>query len=100
MLFNSYIFVFLFLPCALLGYFLLNNVKKYELAKCFLIGMSLWFYAYFNVSYLWIILLSIGVNFACHRFIIVFKTRKNVLCKALFVENKLSNVFCFHCYRL
>lgn len=48
MLFNSYIFVFLFLPCALLGYFLLNNVKKYELAKCFLIGMSLWFYAYFE----------------------------------------------------
>ena len=66
MLFNSYIFILLFLPLALLGYFLLNKQKRYELAKYYLIGMSLWFYAYFNVSYLWIILASIFVNYACH----------------------------------
>ena len=66
MLFNSYIFIFLFLPLALLGYFLLNKRKRYELAKYYLVGMSLWFYAYFNVSYLWIILASILVNYVCH----------------------------------
>lgn len=66
MLFNSYIFIFLFLPLALLGYFLLNGWGRYEAAKYYLAVMSLWFYAYFNVSYLWIILASIGVNYLCH----------------------------------
>ena len=66
MLFNSYIFIFLFLPIALLGYFGFNKASKYTLAKYFLVGMSLWFYAYFNISYLWIILASIAVNYICH----------------------------------
>ena len=55
MLFNSYIFVFLFLPLCLILYFGCNRYKKYELGKIFLTGMSLWFYAYFNWSYLPII---------------------------------------------
>ena len=66
MLFNSYVFIFAFLPLALAGYFLLNRAEKYQEAKFFLIVMSLWFYAYFHLSYLWIILCSIAVNYACH----------------------------------
>ena len=63
MLFNSYIFVLLFLPVCLFGYFGLNHRKHYTLAQMFLLAMSLWFYAYFNVSYLWIILSSIVINY-------------------------------------
>lgn len=63
MLFNSYIFIFIFLPAVLLGWFGLNRVKKYELAKIFLTGMSLWFYGYFNTYYLFIIIFSILVNY-------------------------------------
>ncbi len=63
MLFNSYIFVLFFLPLCLFGYFGLNHAKKYTLAQVFLLGMSLWFYAYFNTSYLYIILTSIVVNY-------------------------------------
>ncbi len=70
MLFNSYIFIFLFLPVSLLGYFLLNKAKHYVLAKWFLTGMSLWFYAYFNISYLGIILFSIALNYLCHMLIL------------------------------
>lgn len=70
MLFNSYIFILLFLPLSLLGYFCLNHFQKYTLAKYFLIGMSLWFYSYFHISYLWIILISIGINYACHLLIL------------------------------
>ena len=66
MLFNSHLFIFLFLPITLLGYFILNHFRRYNLAKCFLIAMSLWFYAYFNISYLWIILVSLAVNYICH----------------------------------
>ena len=63
MLFNSYIFVLLFLPLCLAGYFGLNHLKKYNLAQAFLLGMSLWFYGYFDYSYLAIILVSIVVNY-------------------------------------
>lgn len=63
MLFNSYIFIFIFLPLALLGWYGLNHLKKYRMASLFLAGMSLWFYAYFNINYLAIILGSIGANY-------------------------------------
>lgn len=63
MLFNSYVFIFLFLPLALAGYYLLNYLKKYRVAGIFLIGMSLWFYGYFNKSYLLIICGSIAANY-------------------------------------
>ena len=63
MLFNSYVFIFLFLPVALAGYYLLNHLKKYRVAGIFLTGMSLWFYGYFNKSYLVIICGSIAVNY-------------------------------------
>lgn len=63
MLFNSYVFILLFLPLCLVGYFGLNHFKKYNLAQAFLLGMSLWFYGYFNISYLAIILVSIVVNY-------------------------------------
>ncbi|WMC91135.1 MBOAT family O-acyltransferase [Kineothrix sp. MB12-C1] len=64
MLFNSYIFVFIFLPLVLLGWYSLNKLKKYELAKVYLAGMSLWFYGYFNTYYLLVIIISILINYA------------------------------------
>lgn len=63
MLFNSYIFIFLFLPLALLGWYGLNRMKCYGTAQVFLVCMSLWFYAYFNLSYLPVILFSCAVNY-------------------------------------
>lgn len=63
MLFNSYIFIFIFLPLVLLGWYGLNHYGKHTLANLFLAGMSFWFYGYFNTSYLAIILFSIGVNY-------------------------------------
>lgn len=64
MLFNSYIFIFLFLPLALAGWYLLNKKEKYMLAQIFLTCMSLWFYAYFNVNYLAVILGSCLINYS------------------------------------
>lgn len=63
MLFNSYIFVFLFLPICILGYFSLNHLGQKMLAQIFILCMSLWFYAYFNLKYLLIILVSIIGNY-------------------------------------
>ena len=63
MLFNSYIFIFIFLPLVLIGWYGFNHYKKHQLADLFLAGMSLWFYGYFNVYYLAIILVSIALNY-------------------------------------
>lgn len=63
MLFNSYIFIFLFFPLVLIGYYGLNYIKRHKLAMIFLIGMSFWFYAYNNIYYLFILLGSILLNF-------------------------------------
>ena len=52
MLFNSYIFMLLFLPLALAGYYICNGKEKYEWGKLWLTAMSLWFYAWFNPAYL------------------------------------------------
>lgn len=63
MLFNSHVFLFIFLPAMLAGWFFLNNLKQYKLAQGYLIGMSLWFYAYFNINYLWMMLGSCLVGY-------------------------------------
>ncbi len=63
MLFNSYVFIFIFLPITLIGWYALNHFKAYEWAKVFLAGMSLWFYGYFNVYYLAVIVASILGNY-------------------------------------
>lgn len=67
MLFNSYLFLFLFLPLALAGYYLLNHFGRFRSATLFLLGMSLWFYGYANPAYLALIAASIAVNFALAR---------------------------------
>lgn len=63
MLFNSYIFILFFLPVTLLGYYGLFRVKSATWSKVFLLGMSLWFYGYFNLSYLLIIIFSVLLNY-------------------------------------
>lgn len=67
MLFNSYIFVLLFLPLCLVGWFSLNRLPSRKPALLFLLGMSLWFYGYFNPKYIPIILCSIGGNYLLSR---------------------------------
>lgn len=65
MLFNSYIFIFAFLPLCLIGYYLLRG-RYANLAKVWLIAFSLWFYAYFNLSYLFIMIGSVLGNYALY----------------------------------
>ncbi len=75
MLFNSFIFIFIFLPITLIGWYGLNHYKRYELAKFFLTAMSLWFYGYFNLYYLTIIIASIAVNYLLSIFLTFDKSK-------------------------
>lgn len=63
MVFSTYEFIFLFLPIVLIGYFLLSKLKNKKIQQIFLIIASLFFYGYYNVSYLSIILVSVIVNY-------------------------------------
>jgi D-alanyl-lipoteichoic acid acyltransferase DltB (MBOAT superfamily) len=67
LLFNSYEFIFFFLPVTFFGYFYLNKLRLTEAAKAFLVAASLFFYAWWNVKYLPLILVSMIVNYAVGR---------------------------------
>ena len=67
MLFNSYEFIFVFLPITFLVYFYLNHKGYAEASKGFLVFSSLFFYSWWNVSYLPLILGSIVFNFSIGR---------------------------------
>jgi len=67
LLFNSYEFIFLFLPITFFVYFYLNTKRLTEAGKAFLVFASLVFYAWWNVKYLPLILISMLVNYAVGR---------------------------------
>lgn len=90
MLFNSYIFILLFLPIAIIGYFILNHYKKNKIAEIYLLSMSLVFYAFFNVSYLPILIVSILVNFLFYKYYL--KNKKSKKKKILLIFNLLLNL--------
>ncbi|MDD6306335.1 MAG: MBOAT family protein [Clostridiales bacterium] len=96
MLFNSYIFILIFLPLALLLWHGANHFGKYKLAQVFMIGMSLWFYGYFNPSYILIILASILGNYLISMGIERFRSQK--LLGILGIVFNLSLLFYFKYY--
>ena len=63
MLFNSTVFLIVFLPIALVGWYTLQKLENPMPARMFLTGMSLWFYGYYNLYYLWILVISLLVNY-------------------------------------
>ncbi len=63
MLFNSYEFIFIFLPITFFIYFYLNSKRLTEVAKGFLVFSSLFFYSYWEIKYLPIILASMLFNY-------------------------------------
>lgn len=74
MLFNSLFFILIFLPSALLGWYGLQQIKHPLPAKLFLVGMSLWFYGYYNPWYLLILVGSTIVNFIISKMFQICKT--------------------------
>jgi len=63
MLFNSYEFIFLFLPITFILYFWLNYKRLTYASKAWMVFASLFFYSWWNILYLPLILGSILFNF-------------------------------------
>ncbi len=97
MLFNSYEFIFAFLPLTFIVYFYLNNQKYYKLSKLFLIGSSLFFYAWWNVVYLPLILLSILFNYQFSKiFSKIYKYKKITLSIGIVLNLALLGYFKYY----
>jgi D-alanyl-lipoteichoic acid acyltransferase DltB (MBOAT superfamily) len=68
MLFNSHVFIFLFLPASLLGYFVLCRMAPNgKLPLAWLLLVSLFFYGWWEAKYLLLLITSISVNFLIGR---------------------------------
>ena len=63
MLFNSYEFIFAYLPITFFVYFYLNKKRLTEAGKGFLVFSSLFFYSWWNIAYLPLILSSMLFNY-------------------------------------
>ena len=64
MLYNSYIFIFLFLPITLLGFHLLGKKGHHRLTIGWLVAASLFFYGWWNPIYIALLVGSALFNYA------------------------------------
>lgn len=113
MLFNDTNFIFIFLPLVFILYYFLNSFRLIYLSKIWLIVASLYFYAYWNISYLPLIFISMLFNYnfglflrrttqsARKKRILIFAITTNVLalCYYKYVDFFITNlnlIFSWH----
>ena len=92
MLFNSFEFIFLFLPIVFFIYFYLNKKKLVTTSKIFLVLSSLFFYSWWNIVYLPLILLSMIFNFTIGKLILKNKENEFLSKKRLLTIGIIINV--------
>lgn len=87
MLFNSFEFIFLFLPITLLGYYL---ITKKKLQLWFLFFSSVFFYAYWSTTYVFLLLFTVVLDFYIANRIYYAKNQKTR--KALLLTSMIANL--------
>ena len=93
MLFNSYEFIFLFLPITFFIYFYLNKKRLTELSKGFLVFASLFFYSWWNIAYLPLILVSMLFNYVIGKQLSAYEhKKKNYSKKGLLTFGIIANL--------
>lgn len=100
MLFNSFPFIFVFLPITFAGYFLVGRLFEAPWPRLvWLAAASLAFYAYWNVHFLPVIIVSIAVNYVAAR-LISATGREERRRTALFAGAVILNLaaICFYKY--
>jgi alginate O-acetyltransferase complex protein AlgI len=69
MLFNSKIFIFVFLPITLVGFFWFSRRFSPEAGRVWLLAMSLVFYGWWSITYLGVLVAWMLLNYALGQFI-------------------------------
>lgn len=75
MLFNSNLFIFIFLPIIFILYHTLNYYRQINLAKVFMIFASFVFYAYFKYSLVFILIVYILINYIFYHLLMRYKSK-------------------------
>ena len=97
MLFNSYQFLFAFLPITLIGFFALARINRVW-AAAWLALASLVFYGYWSVKYLPLLLGSVTFNFICGR--ALTRQAQAPRGKALLAVGIAANLLLFGFYKI
>lgn len=69
MLFNSYVFLFVYLPIVFAGFFLLGHRGKRQLATLWLVLSSLFFYGFWDIKYVPLLMISIIFNYLVGKYL-------------------------------
>jgi alginate O-acetyltransferase complex protein AlgI len=87
MLFNSYIFILIFLPITISVFFFIPKIRSLRFGLLWLTLASLFFYGYWNFKYLLILVTSILVNYVFGYLITIYKpsrARVFLVCGTIF----------------
>ncbi len=87
MLFNSFEFIFAFLPIVFIIYFALRKTNQTSLAKVWLIVSSLFFYSWWNISYLPLIIVSLLANYTIGQLLNRQRTKRKHILKIGIIFN-------------
>lgn len=101
MLFNSYHFIFVFLPIVWGIYFLINQNNfphKSMVLSAWLLLASLFFYAWWNPIYVVLLILSVTYNFYIGNYIKKYKSN-NLLKKLILYFGIITNLFLLGFYK-
>lgn len=99
MVFSSLEFLFFYLPAVLLIYFLIPS-KFLALRNLALLATSLVFYGWSEPSYIWIMFLSITIDYTCGRLVGKYKQTQPKKAKAALIASVVLNlsILCFFKY--
>ncbi|MDD2698424.1 MAG: MBOAT family protein [Arcobacteraceae bacterium] len=99
MLFNSYEFIFGFLPITFFLYFYLTSKRLMTGAKGFLVFASLFFYSWWNIVYLPLILASMLFNYSIGSSLTKEKEHKKIDKKSLLIFGIVANLLLLGYYK-
>ena len=91
MVFNSYIFLLLFLPLAVIGWHFIRR-KSRTIAMIFVIGVSLVFCGFYNYNYVFVLAASVAVNFLLGRAILSINQDRKTIKKIIFIIAIVINI--------
>ena len=81
MLFNSYIFILIFLPITVIIFYRIGAVMGQQAAILWLVSVSLLFYAWWNPVYLFLLIGSILFNYCLGRALTIHEDQQNISVK-------------------
>ena len=78
MLFNSNLFIYIFLPIVFIVFYLFGKLEDKRYATGWLVVSSLFFYGYWDYKYIPLLLMSIFFNYTAGKIIYVAESRKKL----------------------